>query len=145
MTQPLIREMYLSDMDSGFFEALDALSPSNLTSADAQMAFTRRLIADVKTYVALNENGSRVIGTASLFIEPKFIHGGGLVGHIEDVSVRADLQHSGIGAALVNHLLDVCRAEGCYKVILDCEPHNVPFYEKIGFRLWEQAMRIDLQ
>ncbi len=143
MTTPLIREMILSDFDNGFFEALDALSPSNLTSADAQLAYTKRLIADVKTYVAIVDR--RILGTASLFLEPKFIHGGGLVGHIEDVAVRADQQHNGIGAALVNHLLEVCRKEGCYKVILDCEDHNIPFYQKLGFRLWERAMRLDIQ
>jgi glucosamine-phosphate N-acetyltransferase len=96
----------------------------------------------VRTYVALLDD--RVAGTASLFIEPKFIHNGGSVGHIEDVAVHVAYQHHGVGASLVKYLLDVCREMGCYKVILDCEDHVIPFYEHLGFRRWEIAMRADL-
>ena len=144
MTVLLIREMAVIDLENGFFDALDALSPSNLAHEDAVVFFNvrRTLSRYLKTFVAVDQ--SRVVGTASLLIEPKFIHSGGFVGHIEDVAVRADQQHNGIGAAMVNHILGVCRELGCYKVILDCEEHNIPFYQKLGFRLWERAMRIDL-
>jgi glucosamine-phosphate N-acetyltransferase len=96
----------------------------------------------VLTYVALMDD--KVVGTASVFIEPKFIHEGGVVGHIEDVSINADYQKHGIGRALVEHLLSVCRTHNCYKVILDCAESVIPFYERIGFHRWERAMRIDL-
>ena len=35
---------------------------------------------------------------------------------------------------LIDHLLSVARALGCYKVILDCDDKNVAFYAKLGFR-----------
>ena len=35
---------------------------------------------------------------------------------------------------LIAHLLAVSRSCGCYKVILDCNDQNVPFYEKLGFK-----------
>ena len=35
---------------------------------------------------------------------------------------------------LIEHLLGVARMAGCYKVILDCDEHNVAFYAKLGFR-----------
>ncbi len=143
MPELLIREMILSDFDNGFFEALDALSPSNLSLDEARRVFEIRRYDGTLTFVAVSD--MRIVGTATLLLENKFIHGGGVVGHIEDVAVRADQQHNGIGAAMVNHLLDVCRAEGCYKVILDCEDHNIPFYEKLGFRQWERAMRLDIE
>jgi len=38
-----------------------------------------------------------------LQLEPKFIFGGGKVGHIEDVSVKARYQRKGIGFILVTH------------------------------------------
>lgn len=58
-----------------------------------------------KIFVAVttNDNKSQVIGTTTLLLEPKFIFGGGKVGHIEDVSVKARYQRKGIGFILVTH------------------------------------------
>ncbi|MBS0203275.1 MAG: GNAT family N-acetyltransferase [Planctomycetes bacterium] len=137
-----IRLMDATDLRRGFLTTLGALKPAELTDEQALEVFRRRMRARVQTYVALLDD--RVAGTASLLMEPKFIHNGGIVGHIEDVAVHVAYQHHGVGAALVQHLLDVCKQSGCYKVILDCEEHVVPFYEKLGFHRWELAMRIDL-
>ena len=142
-TPPLtIRLMEAADLGRGFLAALAALKPADLTREQALEVFHRRTRSDVRTYVALMED--RVAGTASLLIEQKFIHSGGVVGHVEDVAVHLADQHHGVGAALIQHLLDVCRQAGCYKVILDCEDDVAPFYEKLGFHRWEQAMRVDL-
>lgn len=137
-----IRLMNATDLQRGFLAALSALKPTDLTDEQAVEIFRRRMRSRVQTYVGLMDD--RIAGTASLLIEPKFIHNGGTVGHIEDVAVHLAFQHHGIGAALVNHLLEVCRQAGCYKVILDCEDTVIPFYEKLGFHRWERAMRIDL-
>ena len=137
-----IRMMDATDLRRGFLAALSALKPAELTDEQGLEIFRRRMRSRVRTYVALMDD--RVAGTASLLLEPKFIHNGGIVGHIEDVAVHLAFQHHGVGAALVNYLLDVCRKAGCYKVILDCEDDVIPFYEKLGFRQWERAMRIDL-
>ena len=139
---PTIRLMDATDLRRGFLVALGSLKPTELTDEQALDVFRRRMRSRLKTYVALMYD--RVAGTASLFIEPKFIHSGGIVGHIEDVAVHTAYQHHGIGGALVGHLLTVCRDAGCYKVILDCDEHVIPFYEKLGFRRWEHALRIDL-
>lgn len=134
--------MDATDLRRGFLVALGSLKPTELTDEQALDVFRRRMRSRLKTYVALMDD--RVAGTASLFIEPKFIHSGGIVGHIEDVAVHTAYQHHGIGGALVGHLLTVCRDAGCYKVILDCDEQVIPFYEKLGFRRWEHALRIDL-
>ena len=139
---PTIRLMDATDLRRGFLVALGSLKPTELTDEQALDVFRRRMRSRLKTYVALMDD--RVAGTASLFIEPKFIHSGGIVGHIEDVAVHTAYQHHGIGGALVGHMLTVCRDAGCYKVILDCDEHVIPFYEKLGFRRWEHALRIDL-
>ena len=138
----IIRPMDATDLRRGFLTALGALSPAELTDDEALEIFARRLKSRVRTYVAVLDD--RVAGTASLLVEPKFIHNGGSVGHIEDVAVHLAYQHHGVGAAMVRFLLDECRAMGCYKVILDCEESVIPFYEHQGFRRWEVAMRADL-
>ena len=77
---------------------------------------------------------SRVIGIATLLIEPKLIHNFGFVGHIEDVVVHNDHRNRGIGKFLIDSLSKYGKEAGCYKVILDCSESNVPFYEKCGFK-----------
>jgi glucosamine-phosphate N-acetyltransferase len=140
--QLIIRLMDATDLKRGFLAALSSLKSPDLSDEKAIEIFRSRMRSRVQTYVALMDD--RVAGTVSLLMEPKFIHNGGLVGHIEDVAVHVAYQHHGVGAALVQHVLEVCRQAGCYKVILDCEPEVVPFYEKLGFHRWELAMRIDL-
>lgn len=137
-----IRPMYATDLQRGFLAALASLKPCDLTEEQAISVFRKRMRQKIQTYVALLDG--RIVGTASLIIEPKFINTGGVVGHIEDVAVHQAYQHHGVGGKLVQYLLDVSRAQGCYKVILDCAEGVIPFYEKLGFRRWEQAMRIDL-
>lgn len=138
----VIRLMDATDLDRGFLQALAAIRPIDLTPAQAIDVYRDRLKSRVRTYVAIINN--QVAGTASIFIEPKFIHAGGVVGHIEDVAVHPDSQKRGIGKALILHLLDECQKFRCYKVILDCAEATIPFYEKLGFHRWERAMRIDL-
>ena len=138
----IIRLMDATDLNRGFLQALGALKPVDLTEQQAVDVYRDRLKSRIRTYVAIIDG--RIAGTAAVFIEPKFIHAGGVVGHIEDVAVHPGFQKHGVGKALVLHLLDVCRQFKCYKVILDCAEGVIPFYEKIGFHRWERAMRIDL-
>jgi glucosamine-phosphate N-acetyltransferase len=88
------------------------------------------------------ENG-KVVGTASLLVERKFLHKGGRAGHIEDVAVHPNYQRRGIGKALVMHLVEEARKRGCYKVILDCKDELAVFYEKCGFKRGQCQMRFD--
>lgn len=136
-----VRLMDATDLNRGFLESLRALKPIELSDQQAIEVYRDRLKSRIRTYVAIIDG--RIAGTASVFIEPKFINSGGVVGHIEDVAVHTDFQKHGVGRALVEHLLEVCREFRCYKVILDCAEGVIPFYERLGFRRWEQAMRLD--
>ncbi len=78
-----------------------------------------------------------------MLIEQKFIHKGGIVGHIEDVVVKKEFEGQGIGMKLVLSLLDIAKKRQCYKTILNCEDSLIPFYEKIGFRHKSNEMRFD--
>ena len=137
-----IRLMDATDLKRGFLDALRALKTVELTEERAIEIYRDRLKSRIRTYVAVIDD--QVAGTASIFIEPKFINSGGVVGHIEDVAVNPHFQKHGVGRALVQHLLEVCREFRCYKVILDCAEGVIPFYERLGFHRWERAMRIDL-
>ncbi|ODQ56854.1 hypothetical protein WICANDRAFT_81682 [Wickerhamomyces anomalus NRRL Y-366-8] len=81
--------------------------------------------------VIINEK-DEVVATGMLFIEEKLIHNAGTVGHIEDIAVRKDQQGKSLGKLLIKKLLEIGDKAGVYKIILDCDPKNVGFYEKCG-------------
>ena len=136
-----IREMTPADLHHGFLEALASLAEVGLQPWEAEEVFRRRLGEGVRTYVAVQRQ--QVVGTASLLVERKYIHRGGLVGHIEDVAVHRAFQLRGVGTALVGHATEEARRLGCYKVVLDCFAHLVPFYERLGYRAFNHGLRID--
>ncbi len=139
----IIRPLLAADLANGFLQALDALRPASGLEPEQTHAVFRRLERNPDCVVAVAELDGRVVGTATLLIEHKFIHGGGTAGHVEDVAVAADRQGRGIGRALVGYLLQRAAAAGCYKTILDCDRQLVPFYEKLGFQCRSRGMRFD--
>lgn len=141
MSALTIRLLHPSDFANGFLEALEALTSVGL-DADSAIEVYQDLPDNLKTFVAIR--GDRVVGTCSLLIERKFIHGGGKVGHIEDVAVSKSAQRQGVGTALIRHSIADAQNEGCYKVILDCFDDLVPFYGRMGFKPFNRGLRIDL-
>jgi glucosamine-phosphate N-acetyltransferase len=81
----------------------------------------------------LRENKTvKLVGSGTIIIEPKIIHGGKSVGHIEDVVVHPHYRNQGIAQTILNKLVDYSKYD-CYKVILNCNPNMEPFYNKSGF------------
>ena len=153
MSEIEIREIEEGDLEKGFLETLDFLR--NASRLDKNKA--RKILKKIKQnftrdqdqflqrnhiiFVAIDDK--KIVGSTTLFIEQKFIHDGGLVGHIEDVVVRKDYEGQGIGMKLIISLLDVAKQRKCYKTILNCEDNLRPFYEKIGFKKATNEMRYD--
>lgn len=143
MTDVKIREIEKNDLEKGFLKSLDSLRKAS----DLDLKKAAEVMEDIKSnpnhriFVAIIDD--RVIGSTTLLIEPKFIHKGGLVGHIEDVVVSKDFQGKGIGEKLVEASLDFAKNKGCYKTILDCSDELKQFYEKIGFKKHSNSMRFD--
>lgn len=67
----------------------------------------------------------RIIATATLFVERKFLRNAGLVGHIEDVSVDASRRGKNLGKRVIMALTEIAEKVGCYKTILDCNQGNI--------------------
>ena len=138
-----IREIGEDCIEKGFLETLDFLR--NASGLDKNK--TKEILKKIKQnpdhviHVAIDDK--KIVGSTTLFIEQKFIHDGGLVGHIEDVVVRKDYEGQGIGMKLVISLLDVAKQRKCYKTILNCEDNLRQFYEKIGFKKATNEMRYD--
>ena len=73
------------------------------------------------------------IGMATILVEQKIIHGGKCVGHIEDVVVDKQHRGKGIAKTLLQHCIAYGKNNNCYKVILDCGPDMISYYENCGF------------
>ena len=143
MSEIKISEIEEGDLENGFLETLDFLR--NASGLDKNKA--REILKEIKQnpnyIIHVATDDKKIVGSTTLFIEQKFIHEGGLVGHIEDVVVRKDYEGRGIGMKLVISLLDVAKQRKCYKTILNCEDNLKSFYEKIGFKKATNEMRYD--
>ena len=125
MNNIIIREIQEADLEKGFLESLDNLKKaSDLEKNNAEI-------------------DGKIVGSTTLLIEQKFIHKGGLVGHIEDVVVKEGFERRQIGVRIVESLLDLAKKRGCYKTILDCNDDVKEFYEKIGFKHESNGMRFN--
>ena len=90
-------------------------------------------ILSTNSIIVIAEHEGKIIGSAKLIIDLKLNKYLNAIGHIEDVVVKSSFRKQGIGQQLVNQLVGLARSKNCYKVILQCNDANVPFYEKSNF------------
>lgn len=143
MSELIIRELKKEDLWNGFLKSLDSLKQaSNMDRTKAEAIFDK-IDSNPDHIIVVAELEGKIVGATTLFIESKFIHEGGLVGHIEDVVVDKEFQGKKIGEKIMKYLLKVSKDRGCYKTILDCTDDVKPFYEKLGFKQVANELRID--
>jgi len=138
-----IRELEEKDLFNGFLTSLDSLKKaSNLEPEKVRNIYQKiKSTGNQIIFVAIED--SKVVGSATLFIEQKFIHNGSKVGHIEDVVVTKNKQGKGMGKKLIQKMLEYSSTKGCYKTVLSCLDDLKPFYENIGFKPHLKGMRFD--
>jgi glucosamine-phosphate N-acetyltransferase len=138
-----IRQLKDDDLFNGFLESMDSLKQASNLDKEKAENILKKISSNPNHYVYVAILDGIVIGSTTMIIEPKFIHDGGNVAHIEDVVVSKEHQGKGIGEMLMNTLLEVAKDNNCYKTILDCSDELKPFYEKIGFKRFSNCMRYD--
>lgn len=139
-----IRKLKISDLDNGFFETLENLSSLEDLSTEKAETIFKTISQNPSYHVFVVERGGEVVGTTTLFVEQKFIHDGGRVGHIEDVAVKKDFEGEGVGSSLIKRAIREAKSKGCYKVILNCDVELMDFYKDQGFYEKGIEMRFDL-
>jgi glucosamine-phosphate N-acetyltransferase len=132
-----IREIEYDDIDKGFLEVLDNLLSPNIDHKQA-----KDILKEIKSnplhkiFIAKDDTTDKIVGTATLLVEPKFINKGMKVGYIEDVSVKKEYEGTGIGRQIVEHATKEARTvQNCAKVLLYCSDKNEKFYEKLGYKI----------
>jgi glucosamine-phosphate N-acetyltransferase len=74
-----------------------------------------------------------IIGSGTIFLEPKIIRGGKNVGHIEDIVILKNYRGNKIAQNILNKLKEYALNNNCYKVILDCAESVSNVYKSNGF------------
>ena len=143
MPEIIIREIEEDDLEKGFLETLDFLRNTGDLDKNKAIEILKKIKQNPNHIIHVAIDNKKIVGSTTLLIEQKFIHNGGLVGHIEDVVVRKDYEGKGIGIKLVTSLLERAKEKNCYKTILDCKDDVKQFYERIGFKRESNGMRYD--
>ena len=143
MPEIIIREIEEDDLEKGFLETLDFLRNTSDLDKNKAKEILKKIKQNTNHIIYVAIDNKKIVGATTLLIEQKFIHNGGLVGHIEDVVVRKDYEGKGIGIKLVTSMLERAKEKNCYKTILDCKDDVKQFYERIGFKHESNGMRYD--
>ena len=138
-----IREIRENDLENGFLETLDFLRKASDLDKSKAKEILEKIKQNSNQIIQVAIDDKKIVGCITLLIEQKFIHDGGLVGHIEDVVVKKDYEGKGIGMKLVTSMLEYAKRKNCYKTILDCKDDVKQFYERIGFKHESDGMRYD--
>ena len=142
MNELVIRELKEEDFQRGFLNTLDTLRETNIDKDKALKIF-KNIQSNPNHIIVIAEIDKKIVGATTLLIEPKFIHQGGFVGHIEDVVVNKEFQGQKIGEKIIKYVLKLAENHSCYKTILDCSDDVKQFYEKIGFKYHSNELRFD--
>ena len=139
MAEIEIRKIEEGDLENGFLETLDFLRNASGLDKNVAKEILKKIKQNPNHIIHVATDGKKIVGTTTLFIEQKFIHNGGLVGHIEDVVVRKDCEGKGIGIKLIMSMLERAKEKNCYKTILDCKDDVKQFYERIDSNMNQMA------
>lgn len=132
----IIREFQEEDIHKGLLETYKEVWSIDEIS---EVSLHNYLATD--NYMVVAEDKGEIIGTATLHFQRKLIRNGGIAAFIEDVAVREKYRGQGIGAKLIEYLIEEAKNSGCYKINLSCFPERIAFYERLGFKQESTTMR----
>lgn len=141
----VLRPLQLTDFDKDYFGLLSRLTVAPPITREEFGAVFRKIQLNSEYHITLVLEDlvtDTLLASGTLLIEPKFIHRGGLAGHIEDIVVRKETARRGFGYSVVTALCEIARAKGCYKVVLDCSDDTVAFYVKCGLERHGNQMQV---
>ncbi|BDG71301.1 GNAT family N-acetyltransferase [Roseomonas fluvialis] len=104
--------------------------------------------ADPNQFLAVAEQGGRILGCLQLTFIPGLSHRGAWRGQIESVRIATDQRGSGLGRRMFDWAIAQCHTRGCRLVQLTTDkarPDARRFYEAIGFVASHDGMKITLQ
>ena len=123
-----IRKLAISDY-SEFMLLINDFRTTNFTRTQFEMVLSD--LRDKEIWVL--QIADRLVATASIIYETKFIFNICKSALIEDVCTKKEYRNNGYGKLLINHLVELARTNNCYKINLVCNEKIVPFYKSCNF------------
>ncbi|XP_030763428.1 probable glucosamine 6-phosphate N-acetyltransferase isoform X2 [Sitophilus oryzae] len=133
----LVRPLMIDDYDKGYLQLLSQLTVvGNVSKSDFETQF-RKMKETGGYFVTVVEDirHNKIIGSATLITELKFIHQSGLRGRLEDVVVNNTYRGKQLGKLVVLTVTLLAKKLGSYKMSLDCKDQLIPFYQSLGYNL----------
>lgn len=131
----LSKQYDISKINKSYINLLKQLTVANYLSNDVFLHKIDLIFKMGLIYISYIDKDTDIIiiGTGTIIIEPKLIHEGMSVGHIEDIVVDNTYRGCGISQRILDELTEYAIDNNCYKIILDCNENIKKVYEKNGF------------
>jgi GNAT superfamily N-acetyltransferase len=125
------------------------LAGSKVTAAPADRAGAEPLLAEIledpARHLLVAVRDGRLLGTADLLVVVNLTHHGQPWAVLENVIVAEGARRTGVGQALMERLIEVARAAGCYKLQLLSGKHRAEahaFYRRLGLEAVAEGFKI---
>lgn len=128
--------------------------PIGATREDASRPMNARYIAgfeavdrDPNQFMAVLEDGGKVIGSLQITFIPSIARLGMWRGQIEGVRILKSRRGEGLGRKMFDWAIAECRQRGCQLVQLTMDKtrtESFKFYEALGFKASHEGFKLDL-
>ncbi len=115
-----------------YFQLINEFRSTNYTKEQFIYFLEENEYKNINIWVI--EVNKEIIASGTILYETKLIHNISLYAHIEDIIVSSKYRKNGYGLILLNELVDICKKNNSYKILLDCQEELIKFYEKTGFK-----------
>jgi glucosamine-phosphate N-acetyltransferase len=131
-SQFIFRKLEADDIHKNYLQLLSQLTEVGEISYYSFVDILNKIQSQI--WVFEDTTANKIVASASILLEQKFIHGGGIVAHLEDVVVDESYRGTQLGKKLIANMIDKARESGAYKIIADCKTELLSFYSKNGFQ-----------
>jgi GNAT superfamily N-acetyltransferase len=143
-----VRRAARTDLD-GLLARYEELAADKVTAAPGELAASEPLLgeilADPRRELAVAAVDGRLVGTADLLVVPNLTHRGEPWAIVENVIVTGAARRTGVGRALMGHLIEFARTAGCCKLQLVSGKHREEahsFYRSMGLEAVAEGFKV---
>jgi GNAT superfamily N-acetyltransferase len=148
MASVVVRRASESDLEA-LISLYHELAADKTTAApggrDSSESLLTEILADPRRELAVAVVDGQLVGTADLLVVPNLTHRGDPWAVVENVIVASSARRTGVGRALMTHLIELARAAGCYKLQLASGKHRTEaheFYRSMGLNAVAEGFKI---
>jgi GNAT superfamily N-acetyltransferase len=138
MTKIIFRLLERKDLRE-VFPLLQQLTKIDYSNRSKQECW-EKFISNNSSNSVVGIQEDKVIAYGSILIENKIR--GEAAGYIEDIVVDKKARSKKIGIRLVEKLINIANEKSCYRISLSCNENLIQFYNKNGFEVCENTMKL---